>query len=259
MGQPARKLFAAGTPLALALAIALVWIAATQARADVARNLLVNGDFARGSGDSVDGWRTDAWILTPGTTDYSRIPTHDGQPAELKVFTHRDNDARWAQPLSLGPGWYYISAEARTEDVLTFMVGANVSVLEDGIKSEDLKGTRGWQRLGLYLKIPAGGADIDVALRLGGYMNLSRGAAFFRNASVIKVVAPPAGAPYVYDLGEIRKNETTGPIGSPWTLVATFILFIAVAALGWRLLGEPEGAVRADVKWEKAPRKGAAR
>ncbi len=249
-------------PLVLAVCVNAAAVHADVARdvpRGVPRSLLVNGDFTRGSGDSVDGWRIDAWILTPGTTDYSRIPPRDGEPAELKVFTHRDNDARWAQPLSLGPGWYYISAEARTEGVLTFMVGANVSVLEDGIKSEDLKGTRGWQRLGLYIKIPARGADIEVALRLGGYMNLSRGAAFFRNASVIKVAAPPAGAQYVYDLGEIRKNETTGPIGNPWTLVATFLLFIAVAALGWRMLGESETAVRADVKWEKAPRKRAAR
>jgi hypothetical protein len=254
-----RQLVAAAALLALSLELVPFCAGAVAAHEDVARNLLVNGDFTRGSGDSVDGWRIDAWILTPGTTDYSRIAPHDGQPAELKVFTHHDNDARWAQPLSLAPGWYYISAEARTDDVLTFMVGANVSVLEDGIKSEDLKGTQGWQRLGLYIKIPARGADIDVALRLGGYMNLSRGAAFFRNASVIKVTAPPAGAPYVYDLGEIRKQETIGPIGSPWTLVATFLLFIAVAALGWRMLGESKTAVRADVKWEKAPRKRAAR
>jgi hypothetical protein len=254
-----RRLVAVAALLALTLVLALVCAGAAVAYADAARNLLVNGDFTRGSGDSVDGWRIDAWILTPGTTDYSRIPPHDGQPAELKVFTHRDNDARWAQPLSLGPGWYYISAEARTDDVLTFMVGVNVSVLEDGIKSEDLKGTRGWQRIGLYIKIPARGADIDVALRLGGYMNLSRGAAFFRNASVIKVAAPPPGAPYVYDLGEIRKQETIGPIGSPWTLVATFILFFAVAAFGWRLLGESETVVRADVKWEKSARERAAR
>src|SRR5712692_1301298 len=147
-----RRLVAVAALLAFPLVLALVGVGAAVAHADVARNLLVNGEFTRGSGDSVDGWRIDAWILTAGTTDYSRIPPHDGEPAELKVFTHRDNDARWAQPLSLGPGWYYISAEARTEDVLTFMVGANVSVLEDGIKSEDLKGTRGWQRLGLYIK-----------------------------------------------------------------------------------------------------------
>jgi len=255
-----RKLVVTAALLALPLKFAPVCAGTAAAHADAARNLLVNGDFTRGSGDSVDGWRTDAWILTPGTTDYSRIAPHDGQPAELKVFTHRDNDARWAQPLSLGPGWYYISVEARTEDVLTFMVGANVSVLEDGIKSEDLKGTRGWQRLGLYLKIPPRGADIDVALRLGGYMNLSRGAAFFRNASVIKVAAPRAGAPYVYDLGEIRKNETTGPIGNTWTLVATFFLFIAVTAIGWRMLGETQAAaVRAELKRDNAPRKRLAR
>src|SRR6266849_1427900 len=135
-----RRLVAVAALLALPLVLAPVCVNAAAVHADVARDvprsLLVNGDFTRGSGDSVDGWRIDAWILTPGTTDYSRIPPHDGESAELKVFTHRDNDARWAQPLSLGPGWYYISAEARTEDVLTFMVGANVSVLEDGIESE---------------------------------------------------------------------------------------------------------------------------
>src|SRR5260370_3683624 len=110
------------------------------------------------------------------------------------------------------------------------MVGANVSVLEDGIKSEDLKGTRGWQRLGLYIKIPARGADIDVALRLGGYMNLSRGAAFFRNATVIKGAAPPARAPYRYVLVKIRKNYTSAPFANPFPLVATFPLLTATAA-----------------------------
>src|SRR5260370_35066970 len=165
-----QRLVAVAALLAFPLVLARVCVNAAAVHADVARDvtrsLLVNGDFPRGSGDSVDGWRIDPWILTPGTTDYSRIPPHDGEPAELKVFTHRDNDARWAQPLSLGPGWYYISAEARTEGVLTFMVGANVSVLEDGIKSEDLKGTRGWHRLGRYIKIPAPGADIDVSMAL---------------------------------------------------------------------------------------------
>ena len=63
------KLVATTTLLALALFLVLVRADMTPARADVIRNLLVNGDFARGSGDSVDGWRTDAWILTAGTTD----------------------------------------------------------------------------------------------------------------------------------------------------------------------------------------------
>src|SRR5260370_30483913 len=138
-----RRLVAVAALLALPLVLALVCAGAAAAHADVARdvprNLLVNGDFTRGSGDSVDGWRIDAWILTPGTTDYSRIPPHDGEPAELQVFTHRDNHPRRPHPLNPRPGSYYINAVARTEDVLTFMVVANASVLADGIKSEDLK------------------------------------------------------------------------------------------------------------------------
>src|SRR5260370_42376111 len=106
-----RRLVAVAALLALPLVLAPVCVNAAAVHADVARDvprdvprsMLVNGDFTRGSGDSVDGWRIDAWILTPGTTDYSRIPPRDGEPAELKVFTHRDNDARWAQPLSLRP------------------------------------------------------------------------------------------------------------------------------------------------------------
>lgn len=236
---PIWNLIAAGALLALALVP--VGVIPGSARAAANRNLLVNGDFAHRSGNSVEGWRTDAWVLIPGTTDYSWIAPHNGQPGELEVYTRRDNDARWFQQIYLVPGWYYISVEARTEKVLPFMIGANLSVLDDGIRSGDLKGTKDWQRLGLYLKVPDGGADIEVALRLGGYMNLSRGAAFFRNASTVKVGAPSAGTLFVYDLGQIRRQETTGPIGRPWTLVATFLLLIAVAAVGWCLFAEPKG------------------
>jgi hypothetical protein len=234
-----RNLIAAGALLALALV--QVGVISGPARADANPNLLVNGDFAHGSGKSVEGWRTDAWVLIPGTTDYSWIAPHNGQPGELEVFTRHDNDARWLQKVYLAPGWYFISVEARTEKVLPFMIGANLSVLDNGIRSGDLKGTKDWQRLGLYLKVPEGGADLDVALRLGGFMNLSRGAAFFRNASILKVATPSAGAPFVYDLGQIRGQETAGPIGRPWTLVAAFLLLIAAATVGWRLFAEPNG------------------
>jgi hypothetical protein len=201
-------------------------------------NLLDNGDFSRGSGNSVNGWRNDAWILTPGTTDYLWIPPQGNRPAEVEVFSRHDNDARWAQTLNLAQGWYHVSVEARTVNVLPFMIGANISTLEDGIRSEDLKGTQSWHRLGFYLKVGPNGADVDIALRLGGYMNLSYGRVFFRDASVVKIAAPPPGATEVYDLDAIRKNETTGPVGQPWTLVATFLLFVIVGGVGWWMYGK---------------------
>ncbi|HLW69335.1 MAG TPA: hypothetical protein VKS22_01815 [Candidatus Binataceae bacterium] len=202
-------------------------------------NLLHNGDFSVGSEDSVDGWRTDAWIQSPDTTDYHWIRPANGTSGEIELLTHHDNDARWLQPVSLGPGWYRISAEVKTVKVLTFFTGANVSILEDGITSADLRGDHNWTPLRLFLKIGPRGADIDVCMRLGGYANLTRGQAFFRNARIERVSAPAPGTPYVFDLDAIRKQEVTGPIGRPWTLAATLMLLAALAVLGWSLLSEP--------------------
>jgi hypothetical protein len=203
------------------------------------RNLLNNGDFTRGSGESVDGWRTDAWVLNPGTTKYEWIAPHDGEPAEVEISSHRDNDARWVQGLSLGPGWYHISVEARTRKVLPFFTGASVSVLEDGIVSEDLRGDNDWTLLGFYLGVGKHGADVDVALRVGGYMNLTRGQAWFRRARVVRIAGPPPDATRVFDLDAIRKTETTGPIGHLWTLVASFLALGSATLVGWRMMTDP--------------------
>jgi hypothetical protein len=214
-----------------------IMAAAVPARAS--RNLLNNGDFIRGSGESVDGWRTDAWILNPGATKYEWIAPHDGEPAEVEISSLRDNDARWVQGLSLRPGWYHISVEARTLNILPFFTGATVSVLEDSIMSEDLRGNHDWTPLGFYLRVGKHGADIDVALRLGGYMNLTRGQAWFRHARVVEVAGPPRDATRVFDLAAIRKTEVTGPIGRPWTLVATFMALGSMTIMGWRMMREP--------------------
>jgi hypothetical protein len=202
------------------------------------RNLLNNGDFARGSGNSCDGWRVDAWILSPTATEFKWVPPSGAEPAELEIDTHHDNDARWEQTVSLAPGWYYFSVEARTEKILQFFIGATISVLEDSIMSANLKRTNDWTKLGFYLRVGPKGADVDVALRVGGFMNLNRGKAFFRRASVVKVSGPPPGDQHVFDLEQIRKDEVTGPIGQTWSLVATFIAFIVIAMVGWRMFSE---------------------
>lgn len=203
------------------------------------KNLFNNGDFRRGSGNSVDGWRTDGWIQTEGTTDYLWSHPHNGEPAQIGLFSHYENDARWVQQVSLPGGWYYISAEAKTQGALPFKYGANVSVLEDSIASASLTGDHDWQRVGLYLKVGGHGADVDIALRLGGYASLTRGEAFFRDARVVKVAGPPPDAPYVYDLSAIRKHETPPPIGQRWTLAATFAFLAACAAAGWWMMRVP--------------------
>jgi len=215
----------------LAIVIAACCVAGAQPTANP--NLLRNGDFAHGSGNSPDFWRSEAWVSDPAAVEY-RWRAPDVNPGELEVNNLKPNDARWMQSLALAPGWYYIGADVRAENVPADKTGANISMLEDGVMSRDLHGTTDWQRLGFYVKIGGHGADVEVALRVGGFSNLNSGIGYFRNTRVERIDAPPANATPVFDLEAIRKAALPVPIGQPWTLIATFILLGVVAFLGWR-------------------------
>ena len=78
-------------------------------RADAAfaaRNLLQNGDFAKGSGDQPDHWRTEAWINKPDAFLAHWHPSTAGQPNEVEVVNLQPDDGRWEQSLTLAPGWW---------------------------------------------------------------------------------------------------------------------------------------------------------
>jgi hypothetical protein len=216
-------------------------------------NLLSNGDFATGSGKSPDNWRTGGWNESPAYTSYDWLHSAGGEP-ELVVTNLQPNDARWLQTLSLGPGWYYIGAEARTEGVPPNAFGASVSLDEDNINSPDLRGTAGWQRISLFLKVGAHGADIDVALRLGGFSSLNTGRAFFRHARVVKLDALPANAAPVFDLSAVRQSAVAPPVGKPWTLVAAFMLSSIAVVAGWTIYGtEDPASAAAQIKTQPPP------
>ena len=199
-------------------------------------NLLLNGDFTTGSGNAPDDWRTSAWKEGPQATSYDWLHGAGSEP-ELAIDSTQTNDARWLQSLSLGAGWYRLSVEARSEKVGTGATGVTISVTEDSISSRDLRGTTDWQNLELYLKIGRHGADIDVALRLGGYSSLAYGRAFFRHARLERISAPPVGAGPLFNLDAIRAASAPQPVGRRWTLFAAFALLAAVAVAGWRLCG----------------------
>ena len=203
-----------------------------------AENLLVNARFASGSGANPDNWRTEAWINAPAATSYGWTRAAGG-PGEVEVTNSRPNDARWVQPLVLAPGWYLISTEVRTENVGAAAQGATVSLLEDGVNSPDVRGTSGWRRIGFYMKVGSHGADVEIALRLGGFSSLNTGRAFFRNPSVTRVNAPPAAATATFDLDAIRRASGSPPIGHAATLIAVFVALGALAYYGWRLFGTP--------------------
>ncbi len=221
------------------------------ARAQAKHELIHNGNLAKGSGNSPDDWRTEAWINEPAAVDFKWTRPPAGGPGELEVNAMKADDARWMQSMSLGPGIYYFSAEIRTEDVGQQSSGANISVMEDGIMSPEVKGTSGWTRVGFYLKVGSKGADVDVALRVGAFGSLNTGRAFFRNVSGVRLDAIPAGAQPVYDLDQIRKQGEPVPEGSPISLVAVFILLTAIAYAGWTMVAiEPPKVTRTEARRE---------
>ena len=226
-----------GATLVCAMFFAIVLIPSL---ARAAQNLLKNGDFTAGSEDQPDVWRTEAWIQKPESFEthwHSPSASSDG---ELEVNNLEANDGRWTQSLTLGPGWYEMSVEVRTEKVGDTETGASISVMEDGIMSADIHGTADWQRVSLYLKVGGQGADVDVALRVCGFGSLNTGRAFFRKASLIKIDAPPPKATPTFDLGSIRQQALPEPKGRPHSMVLTFIALILTAIVGWRVFGADE-------------------
>jgi hypothetical protein len=227
----------------VAYAAAILMIAtALSARAATEAKLILNGDLSRGSEQQPDDWRTEAWVNEPAAFAYTWIHPQNEVPGQLLVNAIKPNDARWMQSLTLAPGWYHLSAEVRTENVGTKETGATISIMEDGAMSPDIRGTTGWQTVGFYLQVGASGADVEVALRVGGYGSLNTGRAFFRNVRAEKVTSPPPGASPVYDLTAIRKASQPQPVGHPVTLWATFVVLALVAYYGWRLFGSEEPA-----------------
>ncbi|HYL57589.1 MAG TPA: hypothetical protein VEU51_01870 [Candidatus Acidoferrales bacterium] len=208
---------------------------AQQTGAAVGQNLLQNGDFAKGSVDQPDEWRTEAWINKPEAFQAHWTAAPEGHV--LEVDNLQPNDGRWMQPVSLRAGWYKFSVEVRTENVGGKESGATISVMEDGVMSPEVHGTTDWQQVAMYLEVGEHGADVDVALRVGGFGSLNTGRAFFRHAMLVPIAAPPPSATPTYDLAAIRQEAAPVPIGSPWSLLVTFIALTALAIYGWRIYG----------------------
>ncbi len=222
------------TPLGVML-VAIIMVS----RSLAGDNLLSNGDFAAGSGDRPLDWRA---RVNLATTQYSWTPPADGNPGLVEIANLTPNDSRWIHSLHLGPGWYYISAEVMTEDVWTDAIGACVGLTDPTVRSAVMSGNQDWTRLGFYLQVGAGGADVEVNLRLGDFSHFTPGRAFFRGASVVPIDSPPAdkaNEPLEFHLDEIRGFQA----GSPWSLVLLFGLLLAGGLIGWRLFDASPGRV----------------
>jgi hypothetical protein len=161
------------------------------------RNILLNGDLTKGTGNSPDYWESAAWQAKTAVFRWNHPP---GAPGELEVSTDQPNDAHWSQTVHLSPGWYHFSASMRAEGVPHGGGGAILYEFVNGVGSEALYGTTNWQTVGFYLKMGNSGAYVKLACRLGGFASLNTGKAFCRNLRVIEIDKPPPDATATFDL-----------------------------------------------------------
>ncbi|HKD68783.1 MAG TPA: hypothetical protein VKB84_18210, partial [Candidatus Binataceae bacterium] len=161
--------------------------AALAAKAD--DNIIANPDLTKGKGALPEGWTSEGWIASPDASTYNW--THGSGGGQLDISSTKGNDARWIQNLHVGPGWYYFTADIRSDNVGDNNTGASIGLMEDGIISQQLHGTRDWTKVGFYLKAGEHGADIVLDCRLGGFASLNTGNMSCRNFKGVKVDTPP--------------------------------------------------------------------
>ncbi len=220
--------------LTLILVITLVFV-----QGATAQNLLINGDFSKGTDNQPAGWMSQSWIDLP-TTSFTWMPPSDGDPGKLEIANDKLNDSRWVQSTTLGPGLYYAGADISTEGVpQQSWAGALVSVGDQGVASMDVKGNSDWSQRGVFFTVTRPHTRVDIKLRIAGFKNFAVGRAYFRNAVLYKMDSAPKGA-LVLDLDA----DTRLWAGSPWTLVPIWVLLLVALMVGWRMVGD--GAVIAD-------------
>ncbi|MDO4547368.1 MAG: phospholipid carrier-dependent glycosyltransferase [Clostridia bacterium] len=156
-------------------------------------NLIRNSGF-----DSVnqsgypDAWSREMWYRDPGITEMAVVESDSGNC--LYIENLDANDARYKQSVEVEPNTLYrISCRIRAEGCDTSRVGANISIDNTFIYSEQYYDTDGeWVEAVLYGMTAADQYDLTVMARIGGYGSLNIGRAWFDDFSMTRVDAAPA-------------------------------------------------------------------
>lgn len=105
----------------------------------------------------------------------------------MKIDAPEANDLQWIQQVNVLPNSQYrFTAWVQTLDVghslETNDIGANLSVEEAHLWSENLKGTNDWTLLSLDIVTGPRDSALNFALRLGGYFGTNTGIVWFDDA-----------------------------------------------------------------------------
>ena len=153
-------------------------------------NQLANGDFAQG----YSGWETDEYVNDPLVTVFAMDEGPDGFFAYIQNVGM--NDARFVQEVEVEPDTLYrLSGYIQTQDMSMDGWGANLSFGDTFVASDKIHGTHeAWKYVEVFGRTDKKQKTVKVFVRVGGYGGESMGEAWFRDVSLEKVEALPAGA-----------------------------------------------------------------
>ncbi len=197
------------------------------------QELVRNGDFVEAMPTGLPvGWTNESWLKSKESTAFSWQPGENGIGI-ASIESRESNDASWVQSAGVSPStWYRIAGWIRAENVGTDHMGAYISAMDTFFYSEDLRGTRPWTPVELWVKTGSLDTSIKIALRLGGYSSLNVGKAEFAMISVEPAGSPPRGTKYVY--GGNAETPAAGSI--PLARLAALLVAAGVGYILWRYM-----------------------
>ncbi len=193
------------------------------ALAESAAQLLYNGDFSiYAKGEALPaGWTYDAWNAGDSTAYWE-----DGA---VVIKSDIENDARIIQTVAVEPSCAYeITCEAWANDILG-TAGAAITVLNTFASSEELFDAEDWTMLTLTGTTGPKQTELTIALRIGGYGELSAGEAGFRNVTMKKLNAAPAGA---LSFQAMEPTESSGFDAAPIGVMAFVAMTLCAVGMG---------------------------
>jgi hypothetical protein len=218
-----------GPTIALAALVAIA-LACDAQPARASAELVKNGAFTAGEGDLPAQWSTESWIKDRPATRFSWTRGPEGIGV-VTIDSSERNDGGFVQSVPVSPStWYRVSGWVRTENVGEETLGAYLSVLDTFFNTEELRGTRPWQEVALWVKTGPIDTSLRIGARLGGYGSLNTGRAQFTMISVQAAGTPLAKMPFVYG-GEPAEE---GSSRLPWVYGVAVLVVAGVAFVIWR-------------------------
>lgn len=193
----------------LLIVLSLLFLLTPPALAD-STQLIENGAFDRANANETlpNGWFEDGWY-TDSSDGVAEATLLDGEPV-AHIINSVDNDMRLCQTIQVEKNSYYkLSCDILALDV-TGGAGANVSVADSLASSDAVFSGEGWQHVELVGKTGSNQTSLTVAVRVGGYGQLSRGEAWFDNFTVEKLDQAPAGVVADFSAAQSSSGEEQG-------------------------------------------------